>query len=190
MSRRSRCTACSAHYSTDAEVCPRCGAAIIDDAGATTLYEPDAGTSLDDRDAFEATLVRSRRKRLLAAAAIGIAAMVAAVSIVVVAGRDGSKATAGGVDKPITPAVAASEDRAWVAPTGKREDVETLAYAFPAIDEQDLGAVFDAELKPVYGAPPLFEPHEPRRVKRDEMFHSLMELNDTIQLEAGFRYLL
>lgn len=85
---------------------------------------------------------------------------------------------------------AADPQPEWTASVGQREDVKALAYAFPSLDERDLGTVFDAQLKPIYGAEPLFDNRVPRHVRRDEMSHALLSLTDTIQFEAGFRYLL
>lgn len=83
----------------------------------------------------------------------------------------------------------ADSESEWNAGTGHREDVHALAYAFPSLDERDLGTVFDAELKPIYGAEPLFDNRAPRHVRRDEMSHALLALTDAVQLDAGFRYL-
>jgi hypothetical protein len=74
----------------------------------------------------------------------------------------------------------------WTPPPGDRKSV---AYGFAGIDEKDLGTVFTADLKPVYGAPNLFEDKPPRRVARDEMQKLVVKLRDSSQLDAGFRWL-
>ena len=100
-----------------------------------------------------------------------------------------------GIAKRAEPTVAkASEPSArgewWTPPAGERTDVPALAHGFAGIDENDLGAIFTSELKPVHGAPNLFESKPPRRVARDSMDHLVIKLRDSAQLEAGFRYLI
>jgi hypothetical protein len=73
----------------------------------------------------------------------------------------------------------------WTPPSDPSESVDALAYAF-LLDETNLGDVFDADLQPIRGARKLFEDHQPRRLRRDEMFHSLVALRDTMQEKAGF----
>lgn len=77
----------------------------------------------------------------------------------------------------------------WTPPVGERKSVEALAYGFAGIDDKDLGTVFTADLKPLYGVPKLFEDKPPRRVERDEMQKLVVKLRDSTQLDAGFRWL-
>lgn len=84
--------------------------------------------------------------------------------------------------------VAPAEDW-WTPPPGERTDVEALSYGFAGIDENDLGAPFTGDLKPVHGAPPLFEQKPPRRVPRDDMQKSVMTLRSSSDFDAGFNYL-
>jgi len=77
----------------------------------------------------------------------------------------------------------------WTPPDGERVSVEALAYGFAGLDEDDLGAIFTADLKPIYEAPRLFEKHAPRRVARDGMQHYVVKLRETSQFDAGFQYM-
>jgi len=77
----------------------------------------------------------------------------------------------------------------WTPPPGGREQVEALAHGFAGIDENDLGTVFTSDLKPIYGAPNLFEQKPPRRVPRDAMQHVVVKLRQSSQFETGFNYL-
>jgi hypothetical protein len=85
--------------------------------------------------------------------------------------------------KPVAAAV-----EAWRPPPGPRQDVVAIAYAFPTLDERSLGALFDANLRPLYGAPSLFVPHTPLRIVRHDLRTSLERLTDTTQLDLGFRH--
>ena len=77
----------------------------------------------------------------------------------------------------------------WTPPADERISVEAPAHAFAGIDEKDLGSVFTNDLKPVYGAPSLFEERPPRRVREDRMQHVVVKLRDSSQLESGFQFL-
>lgn len=197
---RMGCVSCGVEHSGDAKFCPQCGRKIEaeaeDDAGATMIDqrapEPAEESSFDLKK-FEAELLRPpRRDRWIAAAGVGLVG-IAGVSLVLAAGDDARPpASLQGMGKQSEPNVQAAPARpafeAWAAPPGPRQDVEALGYAFDELDHRDLGSLFDANLKPLYGAASLFEVHEPRRVRRDEMSHSFSRLTDTTQLDAGFRY--
>ena len=90
--------------------------------------------------------------------------------------------------RPVGPSTAV-EEQWWTPPAGDRKSVDALAYGFAGIDEKDLGEVFTADLKPIYGAPKLFEDKPPRRVVRDEMQKVVFKLRDSSQLDGGFRWL-
>lgn len=124
----------------------------------------------------------------MAIAGCAAAVLVVGLAILVKAGRTPSAKPAAAIalaqpSSPTPETKAAPAIEQWIAPAGKREDVEALAYAFPSLDEHDLGSLFDAELKPVYGAQALFEAHEPRRIRRDAMSHDLLSLQDTVVTE-------
>lgn len=80
-------------------------------------------------------------------------------------------------------------DQWWAPPPGERKSIEALAYGFAGIDEKDLGAMFTSDLKPIYGAPSLFEERPPRRVPRDAMEKLIVKLRESSQMDAGFRWL-
>lgn len=88
-----------------------------------------------------------------------------------------------------TAAPAAPSPTWWVPPRVPRQDLEALAHGFAGIDEHDLGRPFTSDLKPVDGAPNLFEAKPPRRVARGEMQHLVVKLRSSSQLDAGFNYL-
>jgi hypothetical protein len=128
---------------------------------------------------------------------VGAGLLVIGVVVLATRGGGGSGATrasaagsanAGGAS-PMSNSAGSSDDGWWTPPPGSREDVEALAYAFSGVDEKDLGTVYDADLKPVYGAAKLFEDHQPRHVPRDELFSQVIELRDSMQLSTGFNIL-
>jgi hypothetical protein len=98
---------------------------------------------------------------------------------------------------PTQPAVASVENEVpsagewWTPPSGGDDQrIEALAHGFAGIDEHDLGALFTRDLKPLRGAPNLFESKPARHVVRDEMQHLVIKLRYAAQLEAGFNYLI
>lgn len=212
MSRRSevvRCDACNVGLDAAARFCPRCGLPLVDgvaDAAATTAWSRP-GSEVVDLDDLNPPRPGRGRIWLMATVAVLCAGMLALVTLIVVGSTNTSRRPSR--DEPPIPMAAVpprtarepvaatsdppsqhvAEERWWTPPRGKRESVDALAYAFAGIDERDLGRVFDADLEPVYGAPSLFEEHEPRRVRRNEMFHSLIALRDTMQLKTGFSFL-
>lgn len=125
--------------------------------------------------------------------AVAIAAVVTSVAIGSERGSESAKA-----DRVPTPSAfafpairaTASPEQWWTPPPGRRETIEALAYAFPGIDEDDLGSVFTEDLKPIYDAPKLFEQRPPRTVRMDAMEKSVLRLRDVGQLNAGFNFLL
>jgi hypothetical protein len=91
--------------------------------------------------------------------------------------------------EPTSAAAAPNEETWWTPPPGERKSVEALAHGFAGIDEKDLGAAFTADLKPVYGAPNLFEDRPPRRVPRGGMEKLVIKLRNSSQFDGGFRWL-
>ncbi len=197
------CPRCRRELEVGARFCPNCGGGLraVEDDGdsaATTAWrsgpvELRSDDSLSDEPLVPAKSPWPKRAALLAVAGVVVA------GAVYLATRGGSGTGAAKVavaDSPHVPAGAgepsisgSATDDWWTPPSGPRTDVDALAYAFAGIDEKDLGTVFDADLKPVYGAPKLFEDHEPRHVPRGEFFSQVIELRDSMQLNAGFSFL-
>ncbi|MCA9674901.1 MAG: hypothetical protein H6709_10545 [Kofleriaceae bacterium] len=191
-----------------ARFCPRCGTplAAVDndsDAQATTAWTFSRPGTLDD-DVVTPAGEHRRRANWPLIAGLGGAGILATVVVALALTHSATPEVAATSDnapaaqpaplpaaRPATTrtALEPSEETWWIPPRGKRTDVEALGEAFPTIDERDLGAMFDADLKPIYGAPNLFEDHAPKHVRRDEMTHALIQLRTEMDLQAGFNFL-
>ena len=69
------------------------------------------------------------------------------------------------------------------------QSVEVLAYGFPGIGEDDLGVMFTADLKPVAGAPRLYDKATPKHVPRNEFDKHLLRASETATIDAGAQFL-
>lgn len=172
------CPACRSSNPSLAERCARCGEPLV---GA----EPSPSDSL-----LEAELLRPRRVRRNVALAVLVTVLVAGVAAGGAYGwfgRGGASPSA--ADGPARGSAAPAVVR-WEPAPGPRQDLIAVAQAFPSLDERSLGALFDARLRPLYGAPNLFVAPKLRRVPRHDMRHSFEQLTDETQLDLGFREML
>ncbi len=74
----------------------------------------------------------------------------------------------------------------WTPPKGPQHEFTVPAYAVQGVDTDLLGAVYDAKLRRISNADPLFEMHLLRRVARDEVGAQHMQLRSRLQLSAGY----
>lgn len=183
------CTSCGRSNLADAKFCSNCGITLAKEP-LSKAAPARAGASFDLAE-FEAELAKPKRSSFKWALGAALLVLVVSGSLLLTRWERGDRIAARLPEIAATPAgQTAIEPAPWNPPPGRRESIEALGRAFPSLDERDLGALFDAELKPLYGAPSLFESSKPQRIRRNEMNHSLVRLTDGTQFDAGFRVLL
>lgn len=176
------CPSCRSSNRLLAERCSNCGASLS--AASPAPSEPITPI-MPIQPILEAELEPPRRRTWpLLLGAAGLAAGVAVLALWL-ASRGGAGAAA---TVPAPSAVAAQA--AWSPPPGPRQDLIAIAQSFPGLDERSLGSLFDAKLRPLYGAANLFLTPVVQRIPRHDMRHSFEQLTDAIQLDLGFRQLM
>lgn len=176
------CPSCRSSNRSLAERCSTCGAPLPVAQPAPSQPVLPIRPVLPVRPILEAELAPPRRRAWpLVLGAAGLAAGVAMLALLL-SSRGGAGATAA---VPARPAVAAQAS--WSPPPGPRQDLIAIAQSFPGLDERSLGSLFDAKLRPLYGAANLFPTPVVQRIPRHDMRHSFERLTDAIQLDLGFR---
>lgn len=162
-----------------------------EESSKTTAWTPARRQVDADESWNDLPRVERRSRRWIAAGVAGVGLGVVGLAVVLTRGDDSAAPGHSSDTNPTAANVGATsadpvQESWWDAPDGRRVSIEAHSLAFRTLDERNLGEVFDRNLAPVYGAPRLFEAHEPQRYPRGEMSRSLTSLRNTLQLKAGF----